>query len=84
MYPLSILDVETLVNIDEITQFYTEIVSRNLVQLDASFFDFIRRQANEDGVTAFLSPIGYMERSIHGVKIIERGCLPYDDGVTSE
>jgi hypothetical protein len=56
MYPLSVLDIETLVNIDKITEFYTQVVSRNLVQLDASFLDVIRGQADEDCVVAFLSP----------------------------
>ena len=56
MYPLSVLDIETLVNIDKITEFYTQVVSRNLVQLDASFLDVIRGQADEDCVVTFLSP----------------------------
>ena len=56
VYPLSVLDIETLVNVDKITEFYTQVLSRNLVQLNASFLDGIRGQADGDCVVAFLSP----------------------------
>jgi hypothetical protein len=51
----SVLDVEALVDIDEIAELDAEVVSRDLVHLDAAFLDVVGAQADEHGVTPFLA-----------------------------
>ena len=56
VYPLAIFYVQTLVDIDKIAKFHSQVISGNLVHLNATLLDIIRTQANENSVTTFLSP----------------------------
>ena len=56
VYTLAVFDVEALVNVDKIAQFYAEVVAGNFVHLDAALLDVIRAQANEDGISPLLAP----------------------------
>jgi hypothetical protein len=55
MHPFSILDIETLVHVDEISQFDPEVITCNLVHLDSTFLDVIGAQTNEHSVPSLLS-----------------------------
>jgi hypothetical protein len=54
MYTLAVLDVKTLVHVDEIAEFYPQVVTSDFVHLDSALLDVIRAQADEDCVSPFL------------------------------
>jgi hypothetical protein len=43
------------VDVDKIAKFHAQVIPGNLVHLNATFLDIIGAQANENGVTTFLS-----------------------------
>jgi hypothetical protein len=55
MDPFAVFDIQTLVNIDEITELHSQVVASHLVNLDTALFDIIGAEADEDCVTSFLS-----------------------------
>jgi hypothetical protein len=55
MNAFPIFDVHTLVDINEIAEFDSEIVPGDLVHLDAAFLHIVRGQADEDGISPLLS-----------------------------
>jgi hypothetical protein len=56
VYPLAIFYVQTLMDIDKIAKFYSQVIPGNLVHLNTTLLDVIGTQANENGITTFLSP----------------------------
>jgi len=55
MHTLSIFDIVACMDVDEITELHTQVVSRHLVHLYATFLDVIRAQADQDGIASLLS-----------------------------
>ena len=47
---LPVLNVETLVHINEVFELYLQVVAGHCVDLDAAFLYIIRAEANENGV----------------------------------
>jgi hypothetical protein len=45
-------------DIDKIAKFHSQVIPGNLVDLNATLFDVIRAQTNENSITTFLSPGG--------------------------
>jgi hypothetical protein len=64
VYPLPIFYVQTLMDIDKIAEFHSQVIPGNLVHLDPTLLDIIRAQANEYGVTTFLSPTKHVAQNI--------------------
>lgn len=64
MYALAVLDVEALVHINEVGQLDTEVIPSDLVDLNTSFFNIVRAQTNEDGISPLLAPIFVSSKSI--------------------
>jgi hypothetical protein len=52
-----ILDIKTLVDVDEVTKPNMEVVAGNFVDLDPALFYVIRAQANQDRVPLFFTTI---------------------------
>ncbi len=55
VYALSIFNVKTLMDINEVAKLDAKIVTRNLVHLYATFFDIVGAQADEDGIPSLLA-----------------------------
>ena len=55
VYALSIFDVKTLMDIDKVTKLDAKIITCNLVNLYATFFDIVGAQADENGIPALLA-----------------------------
>ena len=56
MDAFSILDVVACVNTNKVAEFHSQVVPRHLVQLDATLFDVVRADTNQDRVLSLLSP----------------------------
>jgi hypothetical protein len=54
VHTLAVFNVETLVDINKIAKLDAEIVTCNLVDLYAAFFDIVGAQTDEDGIPPFL------------------------------
>jgi hypothetical protein len=52
---LAVLDVEARVYVNEITKLDAQVITSDLVQLDAALLDVVGAQANENGVLALLA-----------------------------
>lgn len=57
VYSFAVFDIETLVDVDEIPEFDSEVVSRDLVHLDLAFFNSVVTQANKDSIPPLLATI---------------------------
>lgn len=57
MNAFSVFDIKTLVNIDKITKFHTQIVTGDFVHLNSALLYVIRTQADENGISALLSTV---------------------------
>ena len=57
MHSFSIFNVQALVHIDDITELHAEVVSGDLVELDATFLDIIGTQTNEYGIFPLLPAV---------------------------
>lgn len=81
VYMFSVLDIETLVNVDEITKLDTQIVTRDFVHLNPAPLYVIRAQANQDRITS-LFPLFHPKLDFlsNDVTIYS----PYDDGVPTK
>lgn len=55
MNPLPILDIKTLVHIDEICEFNAKVITGNFVHLDSTLFNVIGTETNENCVSSLLS-----------------------------
>lgn len=53
--PLSVLDVGASVNVDEIPELDSQIVTGHLIHLDSAFLDTIVAQADQDSVLSLLA-----------------------------
>ena len=53
MNTFSVFDIKTLVNIDEISKFHSQIVTSDFINLNSAFFYIIGTQANENSVSPF-------------------------------
>jgi hypothetical protein len=51
----SVFDIETLVDVDEIGEFYAEVIASDLVHLNPTLLDVIGAQTDEDSVSSLLS-----------------------------
>ena len=58
----AVLDVETRVYVDEIAELDAQVVTRDLVELDATLLDVVGAQANENGVLALLATAAGLSR----------------------
>ena len=56
MHSFTVLDIETLVNVNKITELDSQVVASNFVHLDLAFLDVIGGQANENCISPLLSP----------------------------
>jgi hypothetical protein len=52
---LAVLDVEARVHIDEIAKLDAQVVTRDLVELNAALLDIVGAQADENGILALLA-----------------------------
>lgn len=57
VHAFAVFDIETLVNVNEITKFNSEVVSGDLVDLDLALFDTIVTQTNKNSISALLATI---------------------------
>jgi len=57
MHSFSIFDVQALVHIDDIAELHAQVVSSDLVELDATFLDIIRTQTNKHGIFPLLPTV---------------------------
>jgi hypothetical protein len=57
MYVLSVLDVEALMYSDQIAEFDAQIVASDFIHLDATLFDVIGGQADENCISPFFTTI---------------------------
>ena len=55
VHSFTVLDIEALVNVDEITELDSEVVSGNLVYLDLALFNGIVAQTDENSVSPLLA-----------------------------
>jgi len=55
MNTFTVFDIETLMYIDEITEFNAEIIASNLVHLNPAILDIIRAQADKNSIPPLLS-----------------------------
>ena len=54
---LAVLDIETLVHIDEIAKLDAQVVARDLVHLYPALLDIVGAQADQDSVAPLLATI---------------------------
>ena len=56
MNTLAVFNVVARMDINEIRKFDTQVIPCNFVDLDATLFNIVRGQTNQNCVLAFLSP----------------------------
>ncbi len=57
MHALAVFDVQTLMDVDEIAEFHSQIVTGDFVHLDLALFDVVGAQTDEDSISPLLSPV---------------------------
>lgn len=55
MNTFTVFNIETLMYIDEVTQFNTEIIPSNLVHLNSAILNVIRAQADKNSIPPLLA-----------------------------
>ena len=55
VHSFTVLDIEALMNVNEITELDSEVVSGNLVYLDLALFNGIVAQTDENSVSSLLA-----------------------------
>jgi len=81
MDAFSVFDVSALVNVDEITKFHSQVVTSDLVHLNATFLNIIRAQANEHCVASLFAAIDVFSIKMKRKRVKD---LPNNDCITSE
>ena len=71
VYTLSVFDIEALVNVDKITQFYAEVVASDFVHLNAALLDVVRAQANKDSVASLFAAVNSVSIAVITEKCTE-------------
>lgn len=56
MNTLAVLDIEALVDVNEVSELDSQVVTRDLVHLDLALLDVIRAQTDKDGIPPLLAP----------------------------
>jgi hypothetical protein len=57
MDALAILDIKTLMYVDEVAKFHSQVVTSDFVHLDSTFLHVIGAQADKDGISPFLASV---------------------------
>jgi len=57
MHTFSVFDIQTLMYMDHIAEFDSQVVTSNLVHLDFAFLYIIGAQADENCISPFFSPV---------------------------
>lgn len=81
----AVLDIETLMHVDEIGQFDPEIIASNLVHLNPTFLDVIGTQADENCVSS-LFPTNIMDyrQRLSWKRRKRHEDAPNDDSISTE
>ena len=83
MHTLSVLDVRTLMYVDEVAEFDTEVVACDFIHLDLSFLDIVGAQANQHGVSPLFPPTKHIRVSVPTPRVRLKH-IPDDDRIAAE
>lgn len=83
VHTLSVLDVQALMYVYEITELDTQVVTGDFVHLDLALLDVVGAQTDENGISPLLTPANSSEHVSDMVVEAVSG-LPDDDCVATE